>query len=456
MTEIKPSNEDEYRMRTRLIHGSFHSKHWEYNHHIVPPMSASAAYRLDSVHRGAEGFAHFAGQEADDELPIFIYDRLHEPTGGLLEENLAHAEGGEVAVCFATGMAAISAAFGITARAGDEILAHHTLYGCTYSLLANWLPRSGVETKFVDLRDPQVLERSIGDKTRVVYFETPVNPTLDLIDIENIRQRLNEINHARDEADRIVMIVDNTFATPYCQRPLLHGADLVVHSLTKAIGGFGTDMGGVVIAPASYHHDLLLYRKDFGGVLSPRNAWPILVYGLPTLACRMSNQQKTALKVARFLERHPKVDRVIYPGLESFPQYELAKRQMVSYDSKFAPGSVLYFVLKGDAAEAEQAAEKFIDDIAKNAYSITLAVSLGQIRTLIEEPYSMTHATMPGELKTAKGLAPGGIRLSIGLEDWYDIITDLADALDHLPDRRNAECDKNELKTQRNKAKMSR
>jgi cystathionine beta-lyase/cystathionine gamma-synthase len=154
-----------------------------------------------------------------------------------------------------------------------------------------------------------------------------------------------------------------------------------------------------------------------------------LVYGLPTLASRVANQQKSALKVAQFLEGHPKISQVVYPGLSSFQQAELARRQMTSYDGKFAPGSMLYFVLAGTTNEAANAAEKFINYIAEKAYSITLAVSLGQIRTLIEEPYSMTHSALPDELKMNKGMDPGGIRLSIGLEDWHDIIQDLKDAL---------------------------
>jgi len=228
------------------------------------------------------------------------------------------------------------------------------------------------------------------------------------------------------------MIVDNTFATPYCQRPLALGADLVVHSLTKDIGGFGTDMGGAVIGPLKYHAPLVMYRKDFGGVLSSKSAWSILVYGLPTLATRMVNQQKSATRVAQFLERHPKVASVHYPGLETFPQYQLARRQMTSYDGKFAPGSMVYFVLKGEEKAATEAADRFMDYIANHAYSVTLAVSLGQIRTLIEEPYSMTHSALPAELKHARGLEPGGIRLSIGLEDWHDIINDLRIALEQI------------------------
>jgi methionine-gamma-lyase len=422
---------DTYRMRTRLIHGNVNSSRWDYDHHVVPPISSSTTYRLNSTHRGVQGFMEFARGEEDStqHVPIYIYDRLDEPTRGMLEENLAAAEGGETAICFASGMAAISAALGVTVKAREEIIAHHILYGCTYSLLTNWLPRFGIQTRFIDLLNFENLSQAITDRTRVVYFETPVNPTLQLIDIAAIRHVVDQANRARKTP--IHIIVDNTFATPYCQRPLDHGADLVVHSLTKDIGGFGTEMGGAVIAPRELHSLLMFYRKDFGGVLSSKSAWAFLVYGLPTLATRMINQQKSAMKVAQFLEQHPQVARVSYPGLESFPQRDLAVRQMVDYRGRFAPGSILYFTLKEDHG-GNRKAEAFIDYIAEHAYTITLAVSLGQIKTLIENPYAMTHAAVPDDEKLARGIEPGGIRFSLGLEDWHDVIDDLSQALDYV------------------------
>lgn len=420
----------DYRARTRLIHGRFETKRWDYNHHVIPPISASTAFRLESAQRGVQGFVEFGSEDIiGGKMPIYVYDRLDEPTRGMLEESLAYAESGEAAVTFASGMAAISAALGIMVSAGQEIIAHKALYGGTHSLLAHWLPRYGIATRFCDLRRAEALYDAITEKTRVVYFETPVNPTMELIDIAGIARAVRSINAARDESDRIALIIDNTFATPYCQRPLELGADIVVESLTKNIGGFGTDMGGAVVGPRRYYNMLMAYRRDFGGVLSPKSAWVFLVYGLPTLAARLANQQKSALRVAQFLAAHPRVARVVYPGLEDFPQRELARRQMVSPDGKFAPGSMLYFVLKGDS---EQAADRLVDYIARNSYTITLAVSLGQIKTLIENPFSMTHASMPPEEKVGIGIEPGGIRLSIGLEDWQDIIEDLRVALEAL------------------------
>lgn len=435
----KPKNRKkpkaDYRVRTHLIHGNYDSKKWDYDHHVVPPMSSSATYRLSSAHRGAQGFVEFANDTPDffQRMPIYIYDRLDEPTRGMLEENLAYAEGGEMCVTFATGMAAISAVLGLLCESGQEIVAHHILYGCTYSLVTHWLPRFGIQHKFADLHDEAKLRAAITFKTRVVYFETPVNPDLSLIDIGVVRKVVDEINQDRPPEKQIKIVVDNTFATPYCQRPIALGADFSVHSLTKDIGGFGTDMGGAVIGPRKFYGPLMHYRKDFGGVLSPKSAWNFLVYGLPTLSTRMINQQKSAHKVARFLQEHPKVARVVYPGLESHPQFELAKRQLVNYEGKFSPGAMIYFVLKdGEHESASSRGEKFIDYVADHAYSITLAVSLGQIKTLIECPYSMTHAAMPDEDKRKRGMEPGGIRLALGLEDWHDLIDDLRTAFDQV------------------------
>lgn len=414
--------------RTRMIHGAMRSRRWDYQHHVVPPISSSVTFRLDSVERGAQGFIEFAQDAPPSHDPIYIYDRLDEPTRGMLEENLAAAEGGEVGVCFASGMAAISAAVMTLVRAGQRVVSHDVLYGCTYSLFTHWLPRCGIEAVLVDLTRPAELRRALTSDTRVVYFETPVNPEMTLIDIEAVSRVVAEFNQGRRPEDRIHVVVDNTFATPHGQRPLEFGADVVCHSLTKGIGGFGTDIGGAVIGPRRLHGGLLMYRKDFGGVLSPKAAWATLVYGLPSLATRMVNYQKTALHVASFLEKHPKVERVLYPGLDSFPQRELAHRQMRDTKGRFCPGSMLYFVLR-DAGPRGERAVRLVDHIAAHAYSISLAVSLGQIKTLIECPFTMTHSAMPAEAKQRHGVVPGGIRISCGLEDWEDIVADLREAL---------------------------
>lgn len=427
---------DAYRRESRLIHGKMVSPHWDYRDHIVPPISSSAAYRLESAGRGAEGFLEFANPEFNREIraPIYIYDRLDEPSRGMLEDNLAAAEGGECCVTFATGMAAIAGALGVLLKTGDTVVAHRTLYGCTWSLFQNWYPRLGIRTVFTDLRDVDRLREILRDDDSVmaVYGESPVNPSLDLLDLRAIADAVVETNTKRPPRRLVFTVVDNTFATPYCQRPIEHGIDLVVHSLTKNIGGFGTDMGGAVIAPRLLEPDLLLYRKDFGGVLSPKAAWPALVYGLPTLAVRSRRQMDTAQRIAAFLHDHPRVAQVVYPGLPDHPQHDLARRQMRDFDGGFAPGILIYFFLRGEGDAVRDAGARFMDHLAEHALTVTLAVSLGQVRTLIEHPASMTHATVPAERRAEAGIDPGGIRLSLGLEDPSDIEADLARALDSL------------------------
>ena len=430
--KTKRSKRD-YHRETRMIHGDFHSVHWDYKDHIIPPVTSSAAYRLESAERGAEGFQEFANPEFNrhTNAPIYIYDRLDEPSRSMLEDNLAAAEEGETAVCFATGMSAISAALCVLAKAGDTVLAHRTLYGCTYSLLSNWLPRFGIQAKMADLNLLDGIDALLTDDVMVVYFETPTNPTLEIIDIRAIREAVDRANETRGRKRKIFIVVDNTFATPFCQRPLTLGADVVCHSLTKNIGGFGTDMGGVWIGPQLLEPDVLLFRKDFGASLGPQSAWRNLVYGLPTLALRSRHQIESANRVARFLEDHPAVSRVHYPGLLSHPQRALAHSQMVDIEGSFAPGTILYFVLRGSPEEARESGRKVMDYLADKSLAVTLAVSLGQIRTLIEHPASMTHAAIPLAEQLKAGIDPGGIRLSIGLEAAADIIADLDAALNH-------------------------
>ncbi|NJL28313.1 MAG: PLP-dependent transferase [Thermoanaerobaculia bacterium] len=427
-------NSSRYRLETRLIHGRMRSVHWDYRDHIIPPISSSAAYRLKSAERGAEGFLEFANPEfnREEHPPIYIYDRLDEPSRGMLEETLEIAEGGEACVTFATGMAAISGALGVLLKTGDTVVSHRTVYGCTYSLFTNWYPRFGIRVVFTDLTDLRNLERLLAEDPTImaVYGESPVNPNLEILDLRGIAERVAATNAARPPRRLVFTVIDNTFATPFSQRPIEHGIDIVVHSLTKNIGGFGTDMGGAVIAPKLLEPDLLLYRKDFGGVLSPKAAWPPLVYGLPTLALRSRRQMEIALEVARFLEGHPKITKVVYPGLPSHPQHELARRQMLDPEGNFAPGILIYFLLEGEGEEVKRRGARLMDKLANESMTITLAVSLGQLRTLIEHPSSMTHAPVPVEKQAEAHIDPGGIRLSMGLEHPADIIADLERALE--------------------------
>lgn len=426
MSTQKPASapsidESLYSTQTRLIYGKSLSSQWDFSHHVIPPLTTSSSFRLGSAERGAQGFSEVG--HSSDEAPIYIYDRLGEPTGNMLQDALATAEGGEIAVNFASGMAAISGALLAVVKAGDEIIAHDTLYGCTYSLLTNWLSRLGCTVLFADLSDPQNLPPLITEKTRVVYLESPVNPTLTMIDPRAIAGILRSENQTRPPERKILSIFDNTFATPFGQRPLQHGIDIVVHSLTKGICGFGTELGGAVITSKELYSSLCLVRKDFGGILSPASAWHILVYGLSTLALRLPQQQRNALEVAQFLEHHPAVESVCYPGLDSFPQRQLAHEVLRDFDGNFAPGFVVYFRLGGENARAR--GERLMNYIANNAYCITLAVSLGQLRTLIEHPASMTHSAYLPNDPRGHNLDAGGIRLAVGLERAADIIRDL-------------------------------
>ncbi|HPG56915.1 MAG TPA: aminotransferase class I/II-fold pyridoxal phosphate-dependent enzyme [Candidatus Wallbacteria bacterium] len=427
---MKKVTRKNYRVSSKLIHGpELMTKQWDFSHHVVPPQSSSVTYAVSSAQRGALGFIQFASETELNQEPILIYDRLEEPNRNMLEERLALAEGGDMAVAFTTGMAAISAVLGVLTKSGEHIIAHHTLYGCTYSLLANWFPRDGKNVTFTNLLDIEKVMREIKKETRVIYLETPSNPTLEIIDLGELRKAVDKVNSKRKKEEKIKIVVDNTFATPFCQRPISLGADISLASLTKGIGGFGTDMGGIVVGPKELRTALLMYRKDFGGVLAPKSAWPTLVYGLPTLDIRMRKQQATAMQVAEFLEKHPKIARVSYPGLKSHPQYKIARKQLVDCDGNFAPGSMLYFVIKGKPAAASKSGSVIIDHLAEKSLVITLAVSLGMIKTLIEHPSSMTHAAIPINEQEKFGIDPGGIRLSMGIEDACDIICDLENAL---------------------------
>jgi methionine-gamma-lyase len=429
---LKKLNDKEYSVPTRLIYGESLNTSWDYSRHVVPPITASSTFRLESTDRGAQGFEALGidARTASD-APIYVYDRLGEPTGDMLQKALAVAEQGECAVTYATGMAAVHAALTFTLEAGSEIIAHRTLYGCTYSLLTTWMPKFGIKVHFADLRDPNSIHPLLNDKTRVVYLESPVNPSLELVDLRAVAEIVRTANLARPESQRIISVIDNTFCTPWAQRPLTMGIDVVVHSLTKGISGFGIEMGGAIITRKEFFSQLVLHRKDFGGNLAPATAWSILVHGLPTLSLRIPRQQENAYKIAKFLESHPLVETVRYPGLSSFPQYEVARRQMVDYYGEFAPGFMLYFVLKGATLEESRIrGNKMMNAIAQNAYAVTLAVSLGQIRTLIEHPGSMTHASYSAEEQVARGIDPGGIRLAVGIEHPDDIIRDLESALE--------------------------
>ena len=390
---------------------------------LVPPLVLSTTYAWSPDNLNSEALAQEVLNSGDiSRFPFWLYSRMEEPVTSALEEKLAIAEGAEAACVFASGMGAISSVFLSFLRQGDEIIAHPTLYGESHSFIEDWLPRMGIAYKYVDLNDIAALKRAISSKTKVVHCESPNNPIVTLVDISAISRAIKE------SGVNAKLTVDSTFATPFCQRPLELGADVVIHSMTKNISGFGTSLGGAAICGKELRPVLTYHRANFGAVLSAPVAWNILVFGLPTLAARIKFQQESAGKVAAFLESHPKVKFVNYPGLKSHPQHEIALRQMRDYDGNFAPGTMMFFNLRAHGSDIE-AGRKFLARLAEDAQAVCVAVSLGHTRTLVEHPWSMTHFIIPERQKLEKGVLPGGMRLSIGLEHPDDIMADLEEAL---------------------------
>ena len=387
-----------YGFDTLSIHGGSKGKNAENS--LSPPIYQTSTFVFDNIDH-VERVMSF---ESDD----YVYTRGNNPTLRLFENRMTELEGGKGAVAFASGMAAISSVLFSLLKPGDNIIANKTLYGSSYNVITNLLPQYGVNYKMADLTDLDMLTSLIDDNTKVIYFETPSNPNLAIIDIEGICNMAKE----RD----IKVVVDNTFATPYFQRPLTLGADVVVHSTTKYINGHGDVVGGVAVAKdLDYVHYLKFdYMCEFGGVMSPFNAW-LLLRGLKTLGVRMRQHEKNALEVAKFLRNHSKVKEVYYPGFEDFKGHEIAKKQMSGF------GAMISFEVDGDLEDAI----KVVDSVKL----IQLAVSLGDCDSLIELPAAMTHRGYPKEELAKFGLTESMIRISVGLENVEDIIEDLDNAL---------------------------
>jgi len=372
---------------------------------LVTPIYQTSTFEFDSVQQGG---ARFAGQESG-----YIYTRLGNPSITQVEQKIAALEGGEACAATASGMGAISAALWSLTKAGDEIVASETLYGCTFALMSHGLPNFGVETRFIDFADLDAVKAALSEKTSVVYLETPCNPTMKVIDIEAVAKLAHDYNPA------IRVVVDNTFCSPYLSNPLALGADVVVHSATKYINGHGDVIAGFVVGDAEFITRVKMFGiKDMTGcVMSPFNAF-LIARGLKTLDIRMERHSANAMKLARFLEAHPAVEKVYYPGLESFEGHELAKKQMRLF------GGMLSVELKAD----RDAVARVLNEMEL----CTIAVSLGDAETLIEHPASMTHSTYSAEELKAAGISEGLVRISVGLEDPEDIIADFKTALDKL------------------------
>lgn len=384
---------------TKAIHGG--AKKDQFGS-LATPIYQTSTFIFDSAEQGGNRFA----LKEDG----YIYSRLGNPTRSVLEEKLAILEGAEAAAATASGMGAISAAFWTALKAGDHVIASKTLYGCTFAFLNHGLTRYGVEVTFVDVTNPENVREAMKNNTKVVYLETPANPTLGISDIEAI----SKIAHSKEGC---LVIVDNTFCTPYLQRPIELGADVVVHSGTKFLNGHGDVISGFVVGEEDFITQVKLFGiKDMtGSCMSPFDAY-LMIRGMKTLEIRMERHCKNAMAVAEFLETHPAVQKVYYPGLKSFEQYELAQKQMK------LPGAVIAFELKGGMEEGRK--------VMNNVNLCSLAVSLGDCETLIQHPASMTHSPYTADERMEAGISDGLVRLAVGIENVDDIIRDLRQALD--------------------------
>lgn len=369
---------------------------------LATPIYQTSTFVFDNVDQGAR---RFAGEEQG-----YIYTRLGNPTQRALELKIASLEGGEDAIACASGMAAVSAVFFSLVVAGDHIVSAESIYGCSHAFLSEMLPKYGINTTFVNASNLEAIEAAIKPNTRVIYIESPANPTISLVDMEGV------VAIARKHDCKVVM--DNTFMSPYFQRPLEWGVDVVLHSATKYINGHGDVIAGIIIGKQDYiSYCRMTALKDIGGIISPFDSYLIL-RGLKTLPIRMEKINANAIIVAEYLEKHPQIARVFYPGLPSHPQHELAKKQMTGF------GGMIAFELKGGL----EAGKTMMNSVEL----CKLAVSLGDVDTLIQHPASMTHSVIPHEERLAAGITDGLVRLSIGIENVEDIIADLEQALAHI------------------------
>ena len=383
---------DKQRFATRVIHGGQSPD--PLTGAVMPPIYATSTYVQSSpgVHKG------------------YDYSRTRNPTRDALQAAVANLEGGTAGFAFATGMATTSTVLELI-DSGSHVIAMHDLYGGSYRLFENVRKRSaGLDVSFVDLTDAAALQAAIKPNTRLLWVETPTNPLLKLVDLSAVA--------AIARKHELISVCDNTFATPFVQRPLEHGFDIVVHSATKYLNGHSDCLGGVAVVGANpaLKERLGYLQNAIGGVSGPFDSFLIL-RGIKTLALRMERHCSNALTIAQFLEKHPKVERVFYPGLASHPQHALAKRQMTG-----GYGGIVTAVLRGTLDDSRRVLER--------CHLFSLAESLGGVESLIEHPGLMTHASLPAAMRASLGISDGLIRLSVGVEDVNDLVSELRRALD--------------------------
>lgn len=363
------------------------------------PLFLTSSFVYDSAEDMAAAFA-------DDSLDVNIYSRFSNPSVDEFIQKICLLEGAEEGIATATGMAAVSACFMTFLSAGDHIISASAVFGSTHTILTKYLPKWGIEFSYFDMNKPEMIESLIKPNTRVLYVETPSNPGLDIIDLAYVSSICKKHN--------IIFIVDNCFATPAVQQPILFGADLVLHSATKFIDGQGRVLGGVVVGKKELIKQLYLFVRNTGPSLSPFNAW-VLSKSLETLFVRMEKHAENALYIAKQLEGHPSLNWVKYPFLASHPRFEIAKQQMKN------GGGILTFELKAGI----EGGRKFLNSLQW----LSMTNNLGDSRTIASHPASTTHSKLSEEERKAVGITPGLIRLSVGLEHPDDILEEIKNAL---------------------------
>ncbi len=392
------NNEETY-FETKCVHSGI--KEYEYGP-VVPPIYQTSTFKFKSAGHGA---ALFAGDEKG-----YIYTRMGNPTIEAMEDSVAELEGGHKALGCGSGMAAVHTVFATLTQTGDHVVCSNAIYGPTTTLLNSVMKRYGVHTTFVDASDIGEIENAVTKKTRIIYIETPGNPTLAIADIEAIAEIARRTG--------AYLVVDNTFMSPALQKPFEFGADIILHSMTKFLNGHADVIGGVIIVKDEETY--CQFRKtlnQLGGVIDPFNSF-LVHRGIKTLALRMERHCESAATIAEYLESHPAVAKVMFPGLPSHPQFELAQKQQKG------PGGLISFELKGGC----QAGRNLMDCVKL----FQLAVSLGGVESLIQHPASMTHASMEKEVRLAAGITDGLVRLSIGIENVKDLLLDLEQGLEKV------------------------
>lgn len=385
-----------YSFQTQCIHaGAWDDRSGS----VIPPIYQTSTFRFKDAEQGAR---LFKGEEKG-----YIYTRLGNPTVEAMENALAILEGGAKALGCSSGMAAIHTLFAGTLQAGDHIVCSESVYGATQTLLANVMPRFGIETTFVDSSDTSAVKAAVKPNTKMIFIETPANPTIVISDLEEIGKIAKDNN--------CLFAIDNTFMSPVLQLPFTYGADYIVHSMTKYLNGHADVVAGVLIVKDEANYPALRKMLNhFGGTIDPFNAF-LVHRGLKTLKLRVEAAQVNATKIANYLESHPKVEKVMFPGLKSHPQYAIALKQQKG------PGAMISIELKGGF----EAGVKLMNTIEL----FQLAVSLGGVESLIQHPASMTHAGMSKEARLQAKITDGLVRISIGIEDADELIAALDNAL---------------------------